>query len=422
MTTIAHIKISNILGISDLEFDAGKFVQISGPNGSGKTSILEAIKSTLKGGHDATLLRAGAASGEAVIILDDGTSIMKKVAEAGSSTVVTGADGKRAARPGDIVKSLADLLSVNPVDFLRATKKERVSVLLESMPIVLDPARLPASSVPTTGHALVVLEGIRRDIYDARTGTNRAVKEKHATINQLAATLPDTKTEVPGGADGLLGQLDELTKAKDAELERVAQKLAALRQTMEEEVEALRRQIQAKQEAFQEISAKAGAQRERTIAKHTADSQSIRDNLAAIQEAQKAVAKHEATRTTIRTMQEQADGLEAESAQQTKALEDLEAYKSELLASLPIPGLTVVDGEIYRDGVQFDRLNTQSQVQIAVEIAKLRAGPLGIIVVDNLELLDSANYEEFKRQAIESGLQLVVTRVSDDAFNISNQE
>lgn len=424
---IQRIKISNILGIEELQFDAGRFVEISGPNGSGKTSILESIKAALKSGHDATLLRAGAESGEAVIVLDDGTEITKRVREAGSDTIVKDADGKRLSKPGSVVASLADLLSVNPVDFLRATKKERVSVLLESMPIQLDKDRVHAMcpaglEYDFNGHPLVVLERIRKTIYDERTGTNRAVKEKHATINQLAATLPDQAANIPGGADGLLEQLQALDAAKDAELNRITAKLDGLRETMDAEVEELRRQIQAKQDAFKEIAAKAGAQRQRTVEKHAADSAGIRQNLAAIQEAQKAAAKHEATRQTIGQMRVQANDLQEEADAQTEALDALEAYKSELLAALPIPGLAVIDGEIYRDGVQFDRLNTGQQVEIAVELAKLRAGKLGVVCVDGLELLDTDHYTEFQKQALASGIQIFVTRVSDDAFSISNQE
>lgn len=428
MTTISHIKISNILGIAELDFAAGRFVQISGPNGSGKTSILEAIKATLRSGHDATLLRSGTTSGEAVIVLDDGMEITKRINESGSDTVVKDATGRRVAKPGTVVAGLADLFSVNPVDFLRAGKKERVAVLLESLPIELDYTRLPslpsvdAPILPPGVHALVALDATRKAIFDARTGTNRAVKEKHATINQLAATLPDKATDVPGGADGLLGQLSELNKAKDAELERIHTKLEGLRTTMEQECEALRRQIQAKQDGFNEITAKATTQRQLTVEKYAADSAGIRSNLAAIQEAQKSAAKHESTRQTINTMRNEAEGLQEEADTQTAAIESIDTYKSELLSTLPIPGLTVVEGEIYRDGVQFDRLNQAQQVQIAVEVAKLRAGKLAAICVDGLECLDSATMDEFQNQALASGLQLFVSRVSDDDFNISSRE
>ncbi|CAH1654942.1 Exonuclease SbcC [Hyphomicrobiales bacterium] len=57
---IHHIRISNILGVDQLEFEAGQFNEISGQNGTGKTSVLEAIKSVTQTGHDATLLRKGA--------------------------------------------------------------------------------------------------------------------------------------------------------------------------------------------------------------------------------------------------------------------------------------------------------------------------------------------------------------------------
>lgn len=423
---ISKVKIQNILGVENLEFNAGRFTKISGPNGSGKTSVLEAIKSIFKGGNDATLLRVGADKGEAVVILDDGTQISRKISETGGTTTVTDADGKKLAKPTDIIKSLTDAISVNPVDFLRATKRERVTVLLESMPIDLDSGRLEEiadkyfTQYAVSGqHALVTLETIRKAIYDERTGINRAVKEKYSTINQLSATLPDQSDAISNDSAGLTEQLTSLITDRDAELARVSEKLERLRKEHENSIAILRSQIEQATAAFAEIERKAAAQREKTNGIFNERSQGIRENLAAIQEAQKQAAKHEATRQTILTLNEDAAELQTEADKQTKALEDLESYKSELLANLPIPGLTVIDGEIYRDGVQFDRLNTAQQVEIAVEIAKIRAGDLGVIVVDGLELLDSERFDEFKRQSIQSGLQLIVTRVADDSFAIT---
>jgi hypothetical protein len=434
MTKIAKIRINNILGIDELEFDAGQFNQISGPNGTGKTSVLEAIKATLRGGHDATLLRTGAEKGETVLVLDDGTEISKRVTPAASTTVVKNADGKRESKPADTIKRLTDLISINPVDFLRATKKERVNVLLESLPIEIDHDRLeqiagkafteyPVSKGRNEGtHALILIDSIRTAIFNERTGTNRAAKEKHATINQLADTLPDGEVDAPASADDLLAQIAEADQKRDAELQRIDTKLAGLRAEAEERIEALRQQIADEQRKFSEIQVLAGRQREMTISQHRDSTQAIRDNLSAIQAAQRAAAKHEATRQTIATMNEDAARLQAEADAQTAAIEGLDAYKSELLANLPIKGLTVEDGEIFRSGVQFDRLNTAQQVEIAVEIAKLRAGELGVICCDGLELLDSERYAEFQKQTIASGMQMFITRVSDDAFNITTRE
>lgn len=434
MTKIAKIKISNILGIEELEIAPGKFNQISGPNGAGKTTVLEAIKAALKGGHDATLLRTGAEKGEAVLVLDDGTEITKRVTPDDSTTSVKNAEGKREKKPADVIRQLTDMISINPVDFLRATKKERVNVLLESLPIEVDHDRLeqiagsafteyPVNKGRHEGtHALVLIDLIRTAIFNARTGTNRAVKEKHSTINQLAETLPDGEVESPASPDALLAQITVEDEKRDAELQRIDTKLAGLRAETEERIEALRQQIANEQNKFAEIERLASRQRELTITQHRDSTAILRHDLSTIQAAQRAAAKHETTRETIASMNEDAARLQAEADAQTAAIADLDAYKSELLGNLPIKGLTVENGEIYRDGVQFDRLNTAQQVEIAVEIAKLRAGTLGVICCDGLELLDSQRYAEFQQQAIASGMQLFITRVSDDAFTITTKE
>ena len=83
---ISHLTIRNILGIDELELSPQGFTQISGPNGTGKTSVLEAIKSALSAGHDATLLRHGAEKGEIVLVLDDGLEVTKTVKPSASTT------------------------------------------------------------------------------------------------------------------------------------------------------------------------------------------------------------------------------------------------------------------------------------------------------------------------------------------------
>ncbi|MNT74306.1 hypothetical protein D3C72_2131160 [compost metagenome] len=84
--------------------------------------------------------------------------------------------------------------------------------------------------------------------------------------------------------------------------------------------------------------------------------------------------------------------------------------------------MEVKDGEIYRDGVVFDRLNTAQQVWVAIEIAKLRAGNLGVSCVDGIELLDPAAFEEFKKQSLASNLQLFVSRVSSEEFAVKTSQ
>lgn len=438
---IQHVRIENILGVQHLEFTPGAgMTAITGQNGQGKTSVLEAIKSTLQKGHDATLLRKGATEGEVVLVLDNGAQIRERVTEARTTRDVIDPTGKKIAKPADTLQSFTDALSVNPVEFLRAGKKDRVKVLLESMPLVADAARLTQiTGIPvaqTKEHALAVIDFVRKQVYDDRTGTNRAVKEKAGTINQLELNLPEAPGGVTGSEDELVDMVRQLDAKRTAELQRVSDKLAGIQTKHHEECNALRADAQAKIDAIKaeltqaleakdaslrDIQGKAQAQRDRTTAAHAQAVAPVNEALAVIRANRANAARREQALKTIEQFNRELAELEQDSAKQTKALEELDAYKSELLSSLPIPGLEVVDGEVMRDGITFDRLNTAQQVRIAIEIAALRAGDLAVCCTDGLEALDTESFQELASQAEELGLQLFVTRVTDGEFSVQSE-
>lgn len=442
MTTmkISHIKISNILGIDSLEFSPEGFTAITGPNGAGKTSILEAIKAATGQGHDATLLRKGADKGEVVLVLDDGTEIQQRVTPNRTTRDVV-RDGKKITQPGNVIKSLTDALSVNPVEFLTARKQDRVKVLLESMPIKLDAEKLTEISgipvrVDTEAHALHIIEAVRQQVYDDRTGTNRAIKEKDATINQLRMAMPDAPGGVDGDEDQLRQQLEQARAARDAEVQRIDAKLTGIRQESADRIQklkddgqaridAIRAEVQAAVEAerasLADTEAKAGRVRQKAIDACAAAAQPLQSAIAAIAANRDAAAKRKATLETINQMIEDWEGLKGDAEMQTAALEAIDRYKSDLLASLPIPGVEVRDGEIYRDGVPFDRLNTAQRVGIAFEIAKLRAGDLRLICLDGMELLDEDSLAELRQQAQAGDVQVFITRVQGQEFAVQTK-
>jgi DNA repair exonuclease SbcCD ATPase subunit len=447
---IAHVKITNVLGITELEFTPQGFNEITGRNGEGKTSVLEAIKACLNTGHDATLLRRGAKEGEVVLVLDGQGMEIKKRIKADSSPTEVRQGGKKVSRPAEALRSFADMLAINPVDFLRAPKKDRVRVLLETMPIEVDTEKLSEMAGiainPDTGlPALTLIDTVHSQVYDNRTGTNRAVKEKQATIAQLSAAIPPSPMGADGDEDDLTNAITEIDSNRDAELRRISAKLDGLRSerdnelqdlrdTLEKRIAAIREELEARinaireeltkeadsiKEAFNDNERKANLQREKSTNRATESRGPLAEQLAVIRNDREAAGRRAQTIDTITNLETELEGLVDEAAQQTRALSDIEKYKSELLDSLPIPGLEVKGGEVFRNGVQFDRLNTAQQVDIAVEIAKLRAGGLGVICVDGIELLDSGAFDAFKTRSIESGLQLFVSKVSDDDFSIN---
>ena len=123
---VHKISIKNILGLESLEFSPSSgYNEITGGNGSGKTSTLEAIRAALGAGHDATLLRQGATEGEIVLLLEDGTEITKSVTADKTDVVVKHPEFGKISKPAAYLKKIADSLSLNPIDFLMAPGKSR---------------------------------------------------------------------------------------------------------------------------------------------------------------------------------------------------------------------------------------------------------------------------------------------------------
>jgi len=449
---VCKIKINSILGIDHLEIEPGKLVEISGANGTGKTSVLDAIRAALSGGHDATLLKQGATEGEVVLVLDDGVEISKKITADKSDTIVRHPEFGKITKTAAYLKKLADALSLNPVEFLTAPAKDRVNILLEAIPMTVTADQLreiPAialAGIDLNKHALTVIGQIGRAIYDLRTGVNRAEKEKRATVNQMTETLP---AEAPEG--DWKDQLEALTIAF-RELQRCTQSaVSACKQRHGQDADRAKAAFAAQKEAIQKET-------ERDIEKIRADAEiAIADaeerrnnNVDVIQKEMEAElsqmegeykpqnaelnekigqartmieanAKAESTRAFIRQLAGEADKLEAESTKLTHALGRLEILKSNLLEKLPIEGLSVEDGEIKLGGIPFDRVNTSRKVKLAIEIAKLRSGSLGLVCVDGLECLDEKMFSEFKKAAAKSELQFVVSKVSTGPLRVESQ-
>lgn len=420
---LSKVIISNVLGIKELEFEPGAFTEVSGKNGQGKTSVLEAIKSVLEGGHDATLLHNGAEKGEIVLVLDDDTTITKRITATKTDHIVE-MEGHKLSSPVSLIRGLADILSVNPIDFLRAPAKDRVDVLLEAMPMPVDQPALDklvgfkvAPHLRPGMQALDAIDKMHNLIFDERTGSNRSHKDKNATIKTLRESLPVEQKDAPE-LDTLRAELETLDAAREAELTRVDELQAGDQSEYETKIAKLRKQAEDLKDALQNKKDTYTASKEAINRSHAEKRQAVASKVAAAEEVEKQRIRSQQTRDTITKLEAEAAALLTESENHSEKLDKLNEYKSELLAKLPIPGLEIIEGGVVYNGIAFDRLNSAQQVHIAVEVAKLRSGKLGLICVDGIELLDSNTYAEFREQAVASGLQLVVARVTDENLKV----
>lgn len=458
---VAKLIIRNILGVESLELQPGAVTTITGQNGSGKTSILEAIRGVIAGGHDATLIRQGADAGEVVMVLEDGTEVRKRVGPKGSTLTAKDGSGRKLPEPKSILERLIDSISANPVAFLSAPPARRAQYLLDVMPVSVDPAALSealggdwwAGYVPAGVSSLDALDVVRKGIYDERTGVNRAAKELRAAASALSQQMPpgdaaqiaadlaasrQSLRQIEREQSAAQGEAKAMLEAKKAELsgdfdaarkEMQGRYGTRIRQ-LEEELAQLRGALRDEDQQLTTATHQAVAEAEREIQTALSGRQSDLSQRSAVE--QSAIARLEEQHTAhiraaqtaelVRQQGEEATAKEAASGRLTAALDALDQFRQGLLASLPIPGLEVRGGDIFVDGIPFDRLNTAKKVQLALRVAKLRAGDVPLVLVDGLEALDPQTFEMFEKAAAKAGLQFIVTRVSDGPLTVNVQE
>jgi DNA repair exonuclease SbcCD ATPase subunit len=418
---LTKLKIKNILGIDDIEFDAGKFTTITGANSSGKSSIFKAIQNVFQGGHEANLVRKGEEKGEIVLVFDDGVTARKVVTEEKSVLAVSGhKNGKT------YLDSISDITAINPISFLAGSESERLKILLESMTIELPESRLlellNGERMPY-GEPLEVLEKIRKNLYDKRTGENRMVAGTKANIIGLEATLPP-RSEVKDFEAELgkvEGELEELrAKRSGAEAERnteTERKVQSYKDTRDAEIEAIREKYGA---LIEETKAAHSAGYAKTQMEYESASEPLKTKIAELKESIKTQAVTESTKKAIARAKSELASYEAESARLDKALEEIAQIKLDILAKTPFQGLEIKDGRIYINNIPFTQLNTAAQVAFTLKLAKLRTEgkELKLVCLDNMECLDEQTLTAFKTAAAKTDLQFIITRVGNGELEV----
>jgi len=417
------ITIHNVLGTENLEVRPGAVTLLSGQNGTGKTSVLEALKALVKGGRDATLLRQGADQGEIVLVMEGGMTIRKRITEKGSSLSAHHPSFGPLKAAQTWLKEATDQLAVNPVAFL--TDKKRVDRLLEAIPMepdldtlteMLDGVSLSLPpGVHTATHALPAIAAARQVVFQERTGVNRIKKDAEGSVRQLLGSLPD---EPPPGSEDLERLGKALNKAGEAQQEQLHRADLAQQSRLQEiEQSAAKRKAEIDQEtakAREEVIKEADATRQAIRERNRPELEGLQEALSVARERAKQSKAYENTRAIIADQERKAERAKEDSGLLTDVIEALDRMKEDQMAGLPVEGLEIRDGEIYLEDIPFPRLNRAKQIELAVEVAKLRQGEIPLVCLDGIENLDTERFDLLTEALQGAGLQAIIARVSDD--------
>jgi DNA repair exonuclease SbcCD ATPase subunit len=393
----------------------GALVEITGRNGQGKTSVLDAIWWALEGtSHiQAAPIRKGAT--EAFIRLDLGKLKVTRTfsaKEQGAYTTklfVENEEGARFGSPQNMLDALVGELTFDPLEFARKKPKEQFDALKGFVPGVDFEA---------------MAEADRAD-FATRTDVNRVAKQLRAQIDGLG---DDADADgVLADERALVAKLEE-AGAHNADVERqraaretYVQDTERLRQewiAKKDQVEALRTQLAEAEDAAKSLDTRitdrnqkassAAALPEPIVTSELSDQiAGARQHNARVEAAQRIKADRE--RLTA-----EAEKHEAQSAALTTAMAERAAAKAKAIgaASMPVPGLTFGDGVVLLNGVPFDQGSDAEQLRASIAIAAAMNPRLRVVRVRDGSLLDQEAMAALAQFADEHDLQVWCETVS----------
>ena len=112
--------------------------------------------------------------------------------------------------------------------------------------------------------------------------------------------------------------------------------------------------------------------------------------------------------------EDDAKGYRSQYNELTEKINDLRSKKNSLLdsAELPLPELSVADGELIYKGQKWDNMSGSERLKVSTAIVRKLNPDCGFVLLDKLEQMDMETLKEFGLWLESEGLQAIATRVS----------
>ncbi len=455
---ITYLEIENIKGISYIEIKPGSITRIHGANGSGKSSIIDAVTCVFDGGSDPGWLRKGADVGFVRFQISDDrgnlvatatkTVTRKEDGAIKSELSILDPHGVSLPAPQTFVKKLGESWAVDPSKILSvdtstaAGRKSLMAYLLNVMPISFSTADMLATGVPdpvVPKAATATLDDLtkaRKYVEEMRKKTGVEAREAEASVNALRGSLPKEGDKFDWTAKLAALQADrnalvaregrekgEIEHAAGVEGRGIEQdygaKEAALREEFNAKLDALREE---KSKALEALTATARAAMAEVTTVLAPEHDRITSELATAREKSEQQQRSAGVRASLETFGARVREKNAQYDALTRTLEKLDALKKTKMDNLPVEGLGFDGDTVTVDGVEWHHVNTARRAMVAAQIASLRAGDLPFMVVDDAEHLDPDTMREFEEQITAAGFQVIEAIACRGALTVEHVE
>jgi DNA repair exonuclease SbcCD ATPase subunit len=354
-----------------IEFDGGGVVQISGENGAGKSSVLDALFAAIGGKKAAPAdpVRHGEKEATIEVHLDDPKVIISRsfTPDGKTELKIESRAGERYPSPQAMLDKLFGKLAFDPGAFMHLEAKQRIELLLSVVTYKVDAAKLeelaPESEIEDPIQRLRVRF---ESIYQDRTVEGRVHDQLKGELAALEAPREDDPKESVNISD-VVAKRDEMKRLNAVWQSNLAEFGALVKEATD---------LAARLKLVEERRDQLKAILDTTTPPDWSALDEQIENAEAINERIAAARRYE---NVAERLDESADKIQAKTAH----LDRIKSYKEELVrtAVMPVQGLGFDKGDVTFDGVPFEQASQAQKVRVSAGIAMALNPALKVMLV-----------------------------------------
>lgn len=393
---INKLEIENVKRVKAVKIEptANGLTIVGGKNNQGKTSVLDAICWALGGERyrPSEPQREGSVIPPNLhIVMSNGLVVERKGKN--SDLKVIDPTGRKGGQ--QLLNEFVEQLALDLPKFMNSNNKEKANTLLQIIGV---------------GEQLYELEQKEKEVYNRRHTIGQIADQK-AKFAKEQPYYPDAPKEPISASDLIKQQQDIL--ARNGENQRKRENLRSLEMQaieVEKQIDDLKAKLFDLGKKQQAIESDLEIARKSALDLHDESTEELERNIANIEEINVRVRANldkDKAETDAQDYTDQYNTLTVE-------LEKVRQAKIDLLkgADLPLPGLSVVEGELTYQGHKWDNMSGSDQLKVSVAIVRKLNPKCGFVLMDKLEQMDLDTLAEFGAWLEQEGLQAIATRVS----------
>lgn len=378
----------------------GNTVVISGKNGQGKTSTLDAIWAALAGGDAGKKNKRPIRKGEesAIIKLDLGDLVITRKWTGDDKTYLTVENQEGAAykSPQAILDALVGQLTFDPLEFAGLKANDQVDALLNAIELDIDPAKIDQD---------------RADFYTERANVNREVKRLEGALSSMDKGEGAPMSEVnPLDLINEIEDAHKIERQKEDSADALERLGVGLRDTLEA--------IENGEARIKEMKESVVGRKEVIAANQKSYDSIVVPDIAALQDRLGKIEETNALARAAREYMKTAADLDTEKGaaeSYTKSIATLDKQKADAIkaAKMPVEGLSFDEDGLTFNGVPFSQASSAEQLKVSVAMAMAVNPKLRVIRITDGSLLDSDSMKIIEAMATDHDYQVWIEVVDD---------